>query len=74
MCLKTAIDGVEAAPSLRGSHLDVYGRCMEENLLVNLFSLKEALRTMQKQTDVPQRLALASCKTEFEKVQQGFSL
>lgn len=29
---------------------------------------------MQKQTDVPQRLALASCKIEFEKVQQGFSL
>lgn len=39
MCLKIAIDGVEAAPSLRGSHLDVYGRCMEENLLVNLFFL-----------------------------------
>lgn len=37
MCLKTAIDGVEAAPSLRGSHLDVYGRCTEENLLVHLF-------------------------------------
>lgn len=37
MQLKTAIDCVEAVHSVRGSHLDVYGGCVEENLLVHLF-------------------------------------
>lgn len=60
MQLKTAIDCMEAACSVRGSHLDVYGRRTEENLLVYFVS-KVSGRTVRKQTDVPKRLTLADC-------------